>query len=232
MDENEARSIFEEVINRRNTISTELSTLQMTITDSRDRTRNRTMKMWSTSDDDESKSLIVFSSPGNVRGTAFLTLRENGNSYQRLYLPSVGRIQTITSSERSNRFMGSDFTYEDLGDQQVEDYEFQWFEELESFYRVRAEKPGSDQYEFVEFEIDNERYTLNIIHYFNDEGEQIKRLEAEDYEQLTDQLWSPAKMTMFDLREDRKTEITWSDREVNISIPDWRFTERGLRRGI
>lgn len=232
MDENEARSIFEEVINRRNTISTELSTLQMIITDSRDRTRNRTMKMWSRSGDDESKSLIVFSSPGNVRGTAFLTLRENGNSYQRLYLPSVGRIQTITSSERSNRFMGSDFTYEDLGDQQVEDYEFQWFEEQESIYRVRAQKPGSDQYKFVEFEIDNERYTFNIIHYFNDEGEQIKRLEAEDYEQLTDQLWSPAKMTMFDLREDRKTEITWSDREVNISIPDWRFTERGLRRGI
>jgi len=50
--------------------------------------------------------------------------------------------------------------------------------------------------------------------------------------QLSDRLWSPAKMTMYDLREDRKTEITWSNREINVSIEDWRFTERGLRRGI
>ncbi|TVR36418.1 MAG: outer membrane lipoprotein-sorting protein, partial [Balneolaceae bacterium] len=61
---------------------------------------------------------------------------------------------------------------------------------------------------------------------------QIKRLEAEQFEQITDRLWSPSKMTMYDLREDRKTEITWSNREINTSIEDWRFTERGLRRGI
>jgi len=37
---------------------------------------------------------------------------------------------------------------------------------------------------------------------------------------------------MYDLRNDRKTELTWSGRNVNASIPGWRFTERGLRRGL
>jgi len=60
----------------------------------------------------------------------------------------------------------------------------------------------------------------------------IKRLEAEGIEQISDNLWSPSKMTMYDLRENRKTEITWSEREINSSIEEWRFTERGLRRGI
>lgn len=231
-DEGEARAIFEQVEERRNSISSETAVMEMTITDSRGRTRNRTMKMWSSTDDDNSKSLIVFSDPGNVSGTAFLTIRENGDSSQKLYLPAVGRIQTITSGERGDRFMGSDFTFEDLGDQQAEDYKFEWLEEHDSFYKVRADKPESDQYAYVEFTIDREKYTLNEIHYYNSSDEMIKRLEAEDFEQITDQLWSPAKMTMYDLQEDRNTVITWSNREINASIPDWRFTERGLRRGI
>lgn len=231
-DEDEARAIFEQVEERRNSISSETAVMEMTITDSRGRTRNRTMNMWTSTSEDDSKSLIVFSSPGNVSGTAFLTLRENSNSSQKLYLPSVGRIQTISSGERGDRFMGSDFTFEDLGDQQADDYEFVWLEEHDSFYKVRADKPESDQYAYVEFTIDREKFTLNKIHYYNSSDEMIKRLEAEDFEQITDQLWSPSKMTMYDLQEDRNTVITWSDREINASIPDWRFTERGLRRGI
>jgi len=231
-DEDRARSIFEEVDDRRNSIESETAQMEMVITDPRGRTRTRTMQSWNMVDGEDNKSLIIFSDPGNVRGTGFLTVREDGNTDQRLYLPSIGRIQTIGSAERGDRFMGSDFTYEDLGDQDPDDYEFEWMEEHEDYYLVRASKPDSDQYSYVEFEILKEKYALQKIHYFNNEGEQIKRLEAENLNQITDQLWSPNKMTMYDLREDRKTEITWSDREINTSIEDWRFTERGLRRGI
>ena len=231
-DEKQARTIFEEVDDRRNSIESETARMEMVITDPRGRTRSRTMQSWNVVDGENNKSLIVFSDPGNVRGTGFLSVNENGSTIQRLYLPSVGRIQTISSSERGDRFMGSDFTYEDLGDQDPDDYEFEWLEEHEDHYRIRASKPDSDQYSYVEFEIVKETYALQKIHYFNNSGEQIKRLEAEKFEQITDRLWSPSKMTMYDLREDRKTEITWSNREINTSIEDWRFTERGLRRGI
>lgn len=231
-DEERARTIFEEVDNRRNSIESETAKMEMVITDPRGRTRSRTMQSWNVVNGEDTKSLIIFSDPGNVRGTGFLSVNENGGTTQRLYLPSVGRIQTISSTERGDRFMGSDFTYEDLGDQDPDDYDFEWLEEHEAHFRIRASKPDSDQYSFVEFEIVNETYALQKVHYFNNSGEQIKRLEAEQFEQITDRLWSPAKMTMYDLREDRKTEITWSNREINASIEEWRFTERGLRRGI
>ncbi len=231
-DEEEARAIFEEVEDRRNSISTEKAVMEMTITDSRGRTRNRTMQMWSRTEGENTSSLIVFESPGNVRGTAFLTVREGEESQQRLYLPSVGRIQTITSGDRADQFMGSDFTYEDLGDQQADDYEFEWLEEHDDHYLVKAAKPGSEQYSSVEFIIDNERYSLLEARYFNDDDEEIKRLEADGFEEVADGLWSPATMTMFDLREDRNTQLSWSERQINESVEDWRFTERGLRRGI
>lgn len=231
-DENEARSIFEEVDDRRNSINTETAKMEMVITDSRDRTRSRTMQSWTLNDDNTTKNLIIFSDPGNVRGTGFLSINENGSQTQRLYLPSVGRIQTIGSAERGDRFMGSDFTYEDLGDQDPEDYEFEWLEIGDTHYTIRATKPDSEQYAFIEFEIIKNNYVLEEIRYFNNDDKLIKKLEAEGIEQVSDNLWSPSKMTMYDLREDRKTEITWSNREINSSIEEWRFTERGLRRGI
>jgi len=127
--------------------------------------------------------------------------------------------------------MGSDFTYEDLGDQDPDDYDFQWLETSDSLYTVRAEKPVSDQYASVEFEIIRETFALKTIRYYNDDNELIKRLEAENFEQVAENLWSPRKMTMYDLREDRFTTITWKEREINESVQEWRFTERGLRRG-
>lgn len=231
-DEEKARAIFENVDERRNSINTETAEMSMIITDSRDRTRSRTMQFWSKIEGDDSHSLIIFSDPGNVRGTGFLSVNEDGITTQRLFLPSVGRIQLIGSGERGDSFMGSDFTYEDLGDQDPDDYDFKWLEEHQEYYRVRASKPESEQYAYVEFEIDKERYTLLKIHYFDQDGNQIKRLEAENFEPLTDRLWSPSKMTMFDLKEDRSTVIEWTNREINEQIEDWRFTERGLRRGI
>ena len=231
-DSEQARAIFEEMENRRNSIETEKAELQMVITDSRGRTRNRTLQSWSENDGDDSKSLIVFSAPGNVRGTGFLSIDEGGNQTQRLFLPSIGRIQTISSSERGDQFMGSDFTYEDLGSQNSEDFEFDWLELSDQFYTLRATAIDSEQYTSIEFDIRRDTYSIQTVRYFNQSNEMIKRLEAEFFEQLSDIHWSPSKMTMFDLMEDRKTELTWSNRETNVQIEDWRFTERGLRRGL
>ncbi len=231
-DENEARAIFQEVEDRRNSIQSETAIMEMVITDNRGRTRSRTMQSWIKNEGEDTSSLIIFTAPGNVRGTGFLSVNEDESTTQRLYLPSVGRIQTIGSGERGDRFMGSDFTYEDLGDQNPDDYSFEWLEEHDEIYLIRATKPGSDQYSHVTFEIMKETFALKTVHYFDDAGTQIKRLEAEQFEEISNGLWSPSKMTMYDLREDRKTEITWSEREVNSDIEEWRFTERGLRRGV
>lgn len=231
-DPDQARSIFEEMDNRRNSIETEKADLQMVITDSRGRTRNRTLQSWSENEGDNSKSLILFSEPGNVRGTGFLNIDEDGNQTQRLFLPSIGRIQTISSSERGDAFMGSDFTYEDLGSQNSEDFTFEWIEFNDQYYTLRATAKDSEQYSSIEFDILRNTYSIKTVRYFDPSDLMIKRLEADLFEQLSDIHWSPSKMTMFDLRQDRKTELTWSNRETNIQIEEWRFTERGLRRGL
>lgn len=231
-DDPEARKIFEEVDQRRNKIKSEQADMRMVIFDSRGNTRERELLSFSMNEGEISKSLLIFESPANVRGTGFLSISEGSEEVQKLYLPALGQIQIISAAEKGDRFMGSDFTYEDLGDQDPEDYKFELRSKSDTNYVLRAEKTGSSEYNYLNFYIDPERYVLQKIEYFNDEGQMIKRLEASNYSEVLEEVWQPGKMIMYDLRDDRKTELSWSDRDVNASIPEWRFTERGLRRGL
>jgi outer membrane lipoprotein-sorting protein len=61
------------------------------------------------------RAVIVFQSPATVRGTRFLTMdNASGDSDQWIYLPALGKVRRIASSESGGSFMGTDFSYDDL----------------------------------------------------------------------------------------------------------------------
>jgi hypothetical protein len=66
--------------------------------------------------DDETKALSSFLSPSEVKGTAFLQWsHKNAPDEQWLYLPDLRRTRRITSDLSNESFMGTDFSYQDLG---------------------------------------------------------------------------------------------------------------------
>jgi len=231
-DNPEARKIFEEVDKRRSSVASEVAEMQMIIYNSNGNRRKRSLKSFSYNEGDISKSLLIFKEPANVRGTAFLNISEGSDELQKLYLPALKRIQTISASQKNDRFVGSDFTYEDLGDQNPDDYNFELKAKTDTAYVLQATKKGNSQYDHFRFYIHPQKYTLGQVEYFNEEEEMIKKLVAESFEQLNEQLWQPHKMTMYDLKNNRRTELIWNDRTTGSDIPQWRFTERGLRRGL
>jgi len=61
------------------------------------------------------RSVIVFQNPATVRGTRFLSIENSsGNSDQWIFLPGIGKVRRIASSESGGSFMGSDFSYDDM----------------------------------------------------------------------------------------------------------------------
>ena len=65
--------------------------------------------------DDLNKILIRFLAPRDVENTALLTWEaKDGNDDQWLYLPATRNPKRIAAAGKKNRFMGTDFTYEDL----------------------------------------------------------------------------------------------------------------------
>jgi len=68
-----------------------------------------------TTDDDIRYSLFRFKAPSDIKGTGFLSIEYPQKIEDRwLYLPAFGRSRRISANEKTDRFMGSDFTYEDL----------------------------------------------------------------------------------------------------------------------
>lgn len=228
----EAREVFEELDRRREKVTYEKTDMQMTIIDPKGRERVRKMRSFSYDENQINKNLIVFLEPADVRGTAFLTITRDDEELQKLYLPALGRVQVITASQQNNRFMGSDFTYEDLGAQNPDDYTFTLLSETDTMTTLKAIKKGTSQYAYIHFLVDPNRYTLEEARYFDESGEMIKRLEASDYTEVLDEVWRAGTMVMYDLKADRRTRLEWTDRTINESIPEWRFTERALRRGV
>ena len=230
--EMDARQVFEELDRRRSTAGYETAKMTMVIHSSRGRTRTRELRTWSVNRDDVTKQLVFFESPADVRNTGLLTINEGGTESQTIYLPAVGRAQTIGSSQRSDRFMGSDFTYEDLGQQNPELFEFEIISQNDETILLEAVPRHESQYEKIHFHIRQENYVLAKAEYFNSSGTISRRLELASHEILEDGSWRPGHMVMFDLENDTKTELTWEERTINEPVPDVFFTERQLRRGI
>ena len=60
---------------------------------------------------------MFFTAPADVRNTSFLSYSysDGKKDDQWIYLPALGRVRRIASDKSNDSFMGSDFTYDDMG---------------------------------------------------------------------------------------------------------------------
>src|ERR1017187_3497686 len=73
----------------------------------------------------ESKSVLRFTAPAEVKGVALLIVNHPDRaSDQWMWTPSLGRDQRIALQDRSTRFFGTDFSFEDLEERDVHQYDF------------------------------------------------------------------------------------------------------------
>ena len=127
---------------------------------------NRTLELT----EDGDKSLIVFNSPKDVKGTATLTFtHKEGPDDQWLFLPSINRVKRISSNNKSGPFVGSEFAYEDLSSQEVEKY---------TYHFLRAD---GDILIVEQDPVDPKSgYTRRIVHYNQNQDYRIEKIEFYD----------------------------------------------------
>ena len=87
----------------------------------------RVSTLEASSEEEGDKSLTIFDTPRDVRGTALLTYSyKTRDDDQWLYLPALRRVKTIASRNKSGPFMGSEFSFEDMRGQEVEKYTYKY----------------------------------------------------------------------------------------------------------
>ena len=71
----------------------------------------------------DSKTEVVFTAPKEIRGVALLSVNQPElHERQYMYTPATDRVRSVVPQERSARFIGTDFTFEDIGERVLDDF--------------------------------------------------------------------------------------------------------------
>jgi len=191
----------------------------------------------------DSKSITYFLAPSNVRDTALLTWDYDGiekDDDQWLYLPALKKVRRISSSDRGDYFMGTDFTFEDIKQTpELEDYNWTLTgSELidgHDMWIVEG-KPKTDALK-KNLGYSNTRYTIRKdinmyvrVDFWDRKGKELKHLVSDEIKQI-DGVWTAMKGTMTNVQSDHRTELTFDEQRYNTGLSDRTFSERMLKRG-
>ena len=112
-----------EKIDQRKTPTDSKVDLIMTLTNKKGKTRSSSLR--SIIKNDGEKQIIWFLSPADDKGVAFLKIEhEDRDDEMRIWLPAFKKIRRISAKKKSDNFMGSDMSYEDMSTRQLDEYAY------------------------------------------------------------------------------------------------------------
>ena len=185
---------------------------------------------------DGDRTMFVFDRPRDVKGTAFLVhAHKNEPDEQWLYLPALKRVKRISSSKQSGSFMGSEFSYEDMGAVEAEKYTHRYLHDescanLQCAVLERIPANRDSGYSGQLVWLDREELRTMQVQFFDRRDEHLKTLVVEDFEKHLDRCWRGGKITMTNHLTGKSTVLFWSDYEFGTELDVGDFTKTALKR--
>ena len=213
--------------------------LKMILENSRGDQRIREIDQYIKDFGSEEKSIMFFTAPADVRDTSFMNWSyddDGKDDSQWIYLPALKKIKRISSSSSSDYFMGSDFTYDDLGGRHPSEdrHGLLRTETLkgESCFVVESIPEDSDyMYSRTVTWISREKNIGLKKEFYDEDGDLLKILTTEKTE-LMENFWMILKSEMHNVQKNHTTIMEFKDLEINTGLQDRVFTERIMMRGL
>jgi hypothetical protein len=221
--------------------------MRMRLVDRHDRSRERALTLWSldasavTTGPAGDRRLIRFTHPGDIRGTSFLVWEHPDAENERfLYLPALGRVRRIAGAEAQESFVGSDFTYEDIGGRAFDDYTYALLDEHATWvapdgarhpaYRLesRHRDPGARFPRIVSL-VRKDNFVVVRAEIFNRRDERQKLYEVRRLEQVNG-IWTAMDMVMLNELDRTRTKLLVEKVEHNVGLTEAQFSRRVLER--
>lgn len=182
------------------------------------------------------KSLIVFLSPRDQKGTALLTHQhKDRDDDQWLYLPALKRVKKIASSKKSGPFMGSEFSFEDIGGQSIEDYTYKYlrdetYDGQDCFVVESYPVDKNSGYTKIQSWVDKEHYRTLKAEFYDRKDSHLKTLTANGFTLYEDKYWRPDELLMVNHQTGRSTVLKQSNMKFKTGLSDSDFNKNSLKR--
>lgn len=240
-----AREIMEKVDARDDGDNLSLDS-EMILIDKKGHERSRDIKVFMKDKGKDTLRIQFFLSPADVKDTGFLTYdyySGEKDDDQWIYLPELHKTKRIASSDKSQAFMGSDFSYADMNKRVLEEWKYTLLKEdkvgeheVWLITTVPASDVIAERYGYTKSVIFVRKdifYPIRAVHWVK-EGNKIKYMEVKKLEQI-DNIWVATETLMKTTKNKKtlhKTILRWNNIQFNQDIDENLFTVRRLEKGM
>jgi len=196
----------------------------------------RQMEMKTLEGENGDKTISTFLTPADVKGTKTLTHEHvDRDDDQWLYLPALKRVKRIASSNKSGSFMGSEFSYEDIGNQNYQKFTYSGEAEevdLNGVVCYKGSRIPNDENSGYTKQISwiaKDSFLLQKVEYYDRKQELLKTATFLDYKKI-DGIWRVGKIEMRNHQNDKVTVLTWIDDKVKVGLTEKEFNKRVLKQ--
>jgi hypothetical protein len=180
-----------------------------------------------------SSATTRFTSPAEVKGVALLIVNHPDRSAdQWIWTPALGRDRRIALQDRSTRFFGTDFSFEDLEERDVGQFDFNLLggEDIDGarcwHIQSTPKQTKSSQYTSSQIWFSKDHYlALRFDNFVNDKV--VRRLLEQNVQNVQG-VWTALSLDMADLRRNRPYRP--EDRRFALPMRAENFTVQALRR--
>jgi hypothetical protein len=183
----------------------------------------------------QSRTVLRFLTPAEVKGVALLVVNHPDRaSDQWMWTPAIERDRRIALQDRSTRFFGTDFSFEDLEERDVNqfDYVLQADDIVDeaACWRIQStpKQSKSSQYSRSIVWIRKDTYAFARIENFV-KDQAVRRLSYTMFKNVQG-IWTAHQLEMTDLRRGSRTRLTLEALAYNVPLKDDDFTLQAIRR--
>jgi len=182
-----------------------------------------------------SKAVLRFTAPPEVKGVALLIVNHPDRaSDQWMWTPAIQRERRIALQDRKTRFFGTDFSFEDLEERDVDQYEYRMLgeEALDGVpcWRIesRPRQSKSSQYDRSLLWVRKDHYVFWRSDNFS-KDRLVRRVTYSELENVQN-IWSSRTIQVADLGTGSRTVLRLEKLQYNLPMKDEAFTLQALRR--
>jgi Outer membrane lipoprotein-sorting protein len=183
-----------------------------------------------------SKAILRFTAPAEVKGVALLIVNHTDRaSDQWMWTPAIERDRRIAAQDRSTRFFGTDFSFEDLEERDVDqfDYKLAGEETIDGAgcWKIESmpKQSKSSQYTSSLVWVRKDNYVATRIEGYS-KDKLIRRIHYNDIQNVSG-IWTPRTVEVYDANRKSRTVLKLEKLEYNLPMKDEDFTLEALRRG-
>ncbi len=215
------------------------SEMTMTLVNKMGRKRERSIISYAKDYGKDTKKFMFFLKPADVKGSGFLSYEYDKSDKEDdrwLYLPAMRKVRRISGSSKNDYFMGSDFTYDDMGDRDVDDYRYSMTGEekcgeadcwiIESIPKKRKDENYSKIISWVR----KDAFKVVKSEYYDWDKRLLKIFSVKKIEKHQG-FWTNFEMEMVNKQNNHTTILKLTDVNYNSDISDSLFNVSTLERG-